>query len=95
MLFQSCRPKVVSIHQMKGNFYDLLVSAVCCDSSGNHGQALSWAATSVGKVCHVAVPQGAPAVKVAAIENYGGQVHFCEANDSGREAKVKNLKFSF
>ena len=64
------------------------MTAVCCDSSGNHGQALSWAAKSVGKTCHVAVPKGAPMVKVAAIENYGGLVHFCEPNDAGREAKV-------
>jgi len=67
------------------------VTAVCCDSSGNHGQALSWAAKSLGKICHVAVPEGAPAVKVAAIENYGGKVHFCEPNDTGREAKRNEL----
>ena len=30
-------------------------------------------------------------VKVAAIENYGGLVHFCEPNDTGREAKVTLL----
>ena len=69
------------------------VTAVCCDSSGNHGQALSWAAKSVGKICHVAVPRGAPAVKVSAIENYGGKVHFCEPNDTGREAKVEIFNF--
>ena len=42
--------------------------AVCCDSSGNHGQALSWAATECQVDCHVAVPKGAPEVKVAAIK---------------------------
>ena len=42
--------------------------AVCCDSSGNHGQALSWAAAECQIDCHVAVPKGAPEVKVAAIK---------------------------
>jgi threonine dehydratase len=41
----------------------------------------------------VAVPRGAPAVKVSAIENYGGKVHFCEPNDTGREAKVEIFNF--
>ena len=49
---------------------DKSIQAVCCDSSGNHGQALSWAATECGKDCHVAVPKGAPEVKVTAIKEF-------------------------
>ena len=52
------------------------ISSVCCDSSGNHGQALSWAAKQAGVDCHVAVPEGAPEVKVQAIKSYGGNVHY-------------------
>jgi len=66
--------------------------SVCCDSSGNHGQALSWAANQAGVVCHVAVPEGAPAVKVAAIESYKGNVHYCPSNDAGRVAKRDELE---
>ena len=54
---------------------------MCCDSSGNHGQALSWAARQAGVECHVAVPKGAPPVKVAAIKGYNGQVHYCSGSD--------------
>ena len=36
---------------------DSSIKAVCCDSSGNHGQALSWAAKQGDKECHVAVPE--------------------------------------
>lgn len=67
------------------------IQAVCCDSSGNHGQALSWAAAECGKDCHVAVPKGAPTVKVTAIQGYKGQVHYCEPNDAGREATRTEL----
>ena len=49
---------------------DKSIQAVCCDSSGNHGQALSWAAAEFGKHCHVAVPKVAPEVKVTAIKEF-------------------------
>jgi len=74
---------------------DSSIKAVCCDSSGNHGQALSWAAKQGGKECHVAVPEGAPEVKVAAIEAYSGQVHYCPPNDAGRESKRSELVSKF
>merc|ERR1739848_54711 len=70
---------------------DESVTSVCCDSSGNHGQALSWAARVKNKKCYVAVPQGAPQVKVNAIQNYGGIVHFCTPNDNGRKEMCESL----
>ena len=48
-----------------------------------------------GKKCHVAVPRGAPPVKVRAIEGYGGIAHFCEPNDEGREACRGRLVHEF
>ena len=36
-------------------------------SSGNHGQALAWAASEAGLPCQVVIPRGAPAVKAQAI----------------------------
>jgi len=44
--------------------------AVCCDSSGSHGQALSWAAAECGIYCHVALPKSAPGVKVTVIKEF-------------------------
>ena len=33
-------------------------------SSGNHGQAVAWAARQTGSPCTVVVPRGTPSVKV-------------------------------
>lgn len=43
-------------------------------SSGNHGQALSWACARIGSQAVVFVPENANAAKVSAIEDYGGRV---------------------
>jgi threonine dehydratase len=42
-------------------------AGVVTHSSGNHGQALAYAARMAGIACCVVVPEGAPAVKVEAI----------------------------
>lgn len=46
-------------------------------SSGNHGQALAFAAKRLGFPAHVVVPETAPVVKVRAMEHYGANVVFC------------------
>jgi threonine dehydratase len=43
-------------------------------SSGNHGQALAYAARAAGIPCTVVVPEGAPAVKVDRIRTLGAEV---------------------
>ena len=48
----------------------------CTGKYRKSGQALSWAASQAGVDCHVAVPEGAPEVKVQAIKSYGGNVHY-------------------
>ncbi|MFG6199187.1 threonine/serine dehydratase [Nonomuraea sp. JJY05] len=47
---------------------------VVTHSSGNHGQALAFAAREFGVPCVVVVPEGTPRVKTAAIEGWGGEV---------------------
>ncbi|MFB9234954.1 threonine/serine dehydratase [Plantactinospora siamensis] len=47
---------------------------VVTHSSGNHGQALAWAAAAAGVPCTVVIPEGAPAVKVEAIRRLGAEV---------------------
>ncbi|MEV4107239.1 threonine/serine dehydratase [Nonomuraea sp. NPDC049695] len=46
---------------------------VVTHSSGNHGQALAYAAREFGVPCVVVVPEGAPKVKLAAIEGWGAE----------------------
>jgi threonine dehydratase len=47
---------------------------VVTHSSGNHGQALAYAARVAGAPCTVVVPEGAPAVKVEQIRALGAEV---------------------
>lgn len=65
---------------------------VATHSSGNHGQALAWAAQKLGVPCHVVMPSNAPKVKVAAVKDYGAEVHFCEPNLAAREAGLGKVQ---
>ena len=47
---------------------------VVTHSSGNHGQALAYAASIRGLACTVVVPDDAPDVKVAAMRGYGAEI---------------------
>jgi threonine dehydratase len=49
---------------------------VVTSSSGNHGQAVAWAAYHFGVRSVVVMPETAPAVKVAGVRRYGGEVVF-------------------
>ena len=50
-------------------------AGVVTHSSGNHGAALALAARTRGIACHVVVPEGAVAAKVASIARYGATLH--------------------
>jgi threonine dehydratase len=51
---------------------------VVTHSSGNHAQALAWAAGRRGIPAHIVMPTNAPMVKKNAVLDYGGIVHDCE-----------------
>ncbi|MFF4190858.1 threonine/serine dehydratase [Nonomuraea sp. NPDC001831] len=53
---------------------ELRPAGVVTHSSGNHGQALAFAAARFGVPCVVVVPEGTPAVKAAAIEGWGAEL---------------------
>lgn len=53
---------------------DEAARGVSTHSSGNHGQALAWAAGLRGIPCLVVMPDEAPQVKVAAVRGYGAEV---------------------
>ncbi|CAF0859912.1 unnamed protein product [Adineta ricciae] len=55
-------------------------------SSGNHGQALAYAASIVKRACVVVVPQGTPKNKIDAIERYGAELVVCEPTPASRTA---------
>ena len=59
---------------------------VVTHSSGNHGAALALAARTRGIACHVVVPDGAVAAKLANIQRHGATLWRCEATQAARQA---------
>jgi len=64
---------------------------VATHSSGNHGAALAAAAKARGIPAHIVVPENATAVKLAAVEHYGGQVVLCEPTLEARETTLERV----
>jgi threonine dehydratase len=53
---------------------ELRPEGVVTHSSGNHGQALAYAAKQFGVPCVVVVPEGTPEVKAEAIKSHGAEL---------------------
>lgn len=68
-----------------------LKSGVATHSSGNHGQALAWAARRMDVPAFIVMPENAPSVKVAAVRHYGAQIQFCASNLPAREAGLEKV----
>jgi threonine dehydratase len=51
---------------------------VATHSSGNHAQALAWAASLRGLPCTIVMPRTTPDVKRAAVRGYGAEIVECE-----------------
>ncbi|GAB3974904.1 pyridoxal-phosphate dependent enzyme [Spirosoma terrae] len=64
-------------------------NAVTTHSSGNHAQAVAFAARQVGLPAYIVMPRTAPAVKKAAVLGYGAEVIECEPTLEAREAGVQ------
>src|SRR3989449_8158505 len=54
---------------------------VATHSSGNHGAALARAAKLRGIPAYIVMPSNSAKVKVRAVESYGAEIIFCEANE--------------
>ena len=67
-------------------------AGVVTHSSGNHGAALALAARTRGIACHVVVPDGAVAAKVASMGRYGATLHACAATIAAREEKCEQVQ---
>jgi len=63
---------------------------VVTHSSGNHGQAVAYAAGIRLIPAVVVMPNHAPAVKVDAVAGYGGEIVFCEQDE--RESTVRTIE---
>ena len=64
---------------------------VVTTSSGNHGAALSMAVTRRGGRTKVVMPNNTPRIKVNNVERNGGEVIWCEPEQSSRESVLADL----
>lgn len=60
-------------------------------SSGNHGQAVAFAAKQFGVRAVVTMPETAPAVKIAGVKQWGGEVVFAGRTSEDRRIKAEEI----
>jgi threonine dehydratase len=68
-----------------------LKNGVATHSSGNHAQAMAFAAQKLGAKAYIVMPSTSPAVKVNAVKGYGAEITFCEPNQAAREAALQKI----
>ena len=68
-----------------------LSNGLATHSSGNHAQAIAYAAKALGVKAFIVMPSNSPAVKVNAVKGYGAEITFCEPNQAARESTVQNI----
>ena len=66
-------------------------SAITTHSSGNHAQAVAFAARQVGLPAYIVMPRTAPQVKKDAVRGYGAEVIECEPTLEARESGVREV----
>jgi len=64
---------------------------VVTHSSGNHAQAVAYAATALGVKSVIVIPQNAPKLKIEKTKGYGGEVVLVENSSEARIAKFEEL----
>ncbi len=70
---------------------DELRGGACTHSSGNHAQAVAYAARALGIPAYIVMPSTSSAVKKAAVAAYGAQIFECEPNQAAREAMAAKV----
>ena len=68
---------------------DELRAGITTHSSGNHAQAIAYAARQVGAQAYIVMPRTAPQVKKDAVRGYGAEVIECEPTLEAREMGVQ------
>lgn len=64
---------------------------VATHSSGNHAQAMAYAAKMLGIKAYIVMPSSSPKVKVDAVKGYGAEVIICAPNQAAREASLEEV----
>lgn len=71
--------------------HDVRRGGVITYSSGNHGQAVAYAAQLVGVRAVVVMPETAPAVKVAGVKRWGGEVVLAGRTSDDRQRAAEDI----
>jgi threonine dehydratase len=69
-----------------------LKKGVTTHSSGNHAQALAKAALERGIPAWIVMPENAPAVKIAAVRDYGAEIILCKPTLAARESQLLEVQ---
>jgi len=64
---------------------------IATHSSGNHAQAIAYAASVVGAKAYIVMPDNSPEVKVNAVRGYGAEVTFCQNTPEERQRTVEEV----
>ncbi|QRR01003.1 threonine ammonia-lyase [Dyadobacter sandarakinus] len=68
-----------------------LRNGVTTHSSGNHAQAIAFAAAKVGAKAYIVMPENSPQVKISAVKDYGAEIIFCMNTPEERERNVQEV----
>jgi threonine dehydratase len=93
----------IASFKLRGALNHLLSSGdergACTASTGNHGQAVAYAARMLGRTADIFLPHGCPETKKVAIARFGGRLHVTGADlDQAKAAarvfaETRNLAF--
>ncbi len=70
---------------------DALSRGLATHSSGNHAQAIAYAARQLGIPAYIVMPETSPKPKVDAVRGYGASITFCAPNQKAREDTVAGI----
>lgn len=70
---------------------DQMKKGIATHSSGNHAQAIAYAANLLSIPAYVIMPLNAPTVKVNAVKSYGARIVFCEPTLEARENELNRI----
>lgn len=64
---------------------------IATHSSGNHAQAIAFAARQVGTKAYIVMPDNSPQVKINAVAGYGAEITLCQPTLEARESTLKAI----
>jgi threonine dehydratase len=88
----------IGAFKIRGGMHAVLVlpeekrrKGIATHSSGNHAQAIAFAARQVGAKAYIVMPDNSPNVKVDAVKGYGAEIFFCEPDQQAREKLLNEV----